>query len=426
MAGVGGCGPAEATVGSLLEPLRAKVNAILVEAGTQGQALLVTAAGQVDLAVSNAESAFADELNTAIDKVDDATRRSVEQLQALVGSLSDTSAQVLKSTIDGSQQLLNSLPLTNKNPQVRDYTPKVVSTRSADVQIRVMGNFYYAMESGKAVQLKAGSATYAPTESTTTQVGFTVPAGVLTAASGPDKVARVSVELTAPYEKGVVFKTLQPGTFRLLLTTLPTKPVTSLLLANDKTVTGLEQRALTQPPGADAGGPGWRVNSVATCNPESDSHTFSATSGWRIVPSTVSIHYIARGYAPRAEATVVSASVTAFTVAGHTIPNCDWTKNISWDSGDMTYYVTYVEQRSTTTTSNEVINLMAAPYGGLSWGDQVVVPVSRGGWTVTATLWDGTKLSTAGTDQRNPYLKVTDQGDNVKVELVSAEKLTGV
>lgn len=413
------CNPAKDAIGSVLEPIKQKVNDILVEAGTQGQILLVTAASQVDLAVSNAESAFAGDLEKSINQADDATRATIDHLRTLADSLTSDSSSILTSAIDGSQQLINSIPFTNKNPQVRSYSPQIVAIKGDSVQVTVEGNFYWAMETSKAVSLKIGDATYSANENTTNRVGFSIPSSVFSAAS--DSFARVSLELTAPYETGIIFKDLQPGVFHLLVTTLPTKPLRALTLTDTVSTIGTETKTVNQPAEFDINGSGWRVQSWDTCDEQKDSHTVSPDAGYSISPSSATVNYIARGVASRGSATITTNGPTGFVVEGHTWPNCTW--GISSDSGDITYYVSFIEERQIETTKNETIDLFAAPHNGLSWGDQAVIPIASGQWMLHAELWDGTTLETNGDDVSNPYLKIYDDRTSVKISLLAPASL---
>lgn len=402
-------------VGDLLAPVRSTVNGILNDVTTSGNTLLVTAAGQLDLAVSNAESAFADDLNKSVDSVDVSVRQTIDRLKSYADQLNNSVHQDLNVIIDGSQQIVNSLPFTNKNPQVRAYTPVYRSPNSNDpLELTVSGNFFWAEESKTAVSLSINGDTIQPNLSTTTQVGFSIPAKYFT--QSPHGFTPTSFALRAPYEKGIVFQSIEPGVFHLLVTTLPAQPLKQLTLKNSTTVTGTESRQEIQPAEYTTDGQGWRVESWSSCHDEQDSHTISADpGGWQIVPSSIEVKYAARGYAPRGSATVASASPTGFVVVGKTQSNCF--AGISDHSGDITYYVEYSEQRASTSTSQETRDLLAAPNPAFGWGDRIIAPVTKGGWTLHAELWDGTALDFTGTSSQNPFLIVEDEGTSVGISL---------
>jgi hypothetical protein len=404
-------------IGSLLAGIESTANGIISHASAQGQVLEVTAAGQVNLAVQNARSAFAEDLEKGLEDVDDATQRTIANLQALEDELHSDSTEVLNAAIAGSQQLVNSLPFANRNPQVRSYSPQFVRPSDADtVQIVVDGNFFWAYQENLPITLELEGHDYEANLDITSQVGFEVPASVF--ASQPDRFSRVSATLTVPYEKGIVFKSTRPGVFQLLLTVLPTSPVRALTVTSEVQVSGIESRTLTMPAGASMAGGGWRVNSWQDCQNHDDPHSFSASpGGWSIEPSSVAAVISNQGRHPTASgADILAASTTGFVVRGWTTAHCFL--GISNGSGDITYFVTYTETRPTSTASAETRDLLP-----LRWGDQRVVPVARGHWTVHVELWNGTVLDFARTDSSNPYVSVTDDGDTVTVKAASPETL---
>jgi hypothetical protein len=396
-------------IGEVLASLENTVNGVLAEAGRQGQVLTVTAAGQVLLAAGNLESALATDLDKDIDKVDDAARRSIDDLRTLVAQLSSDSAQVLNSGIAGAQQLINSLPFTNKNPQVRSYTPRVATAAvNGPVQVTVDGNFFWASQQKLEVLLRAGGVTYKPNESTTARVGFALPADLFRRT--PGGLDRVSLELVAPYEKGVVFKSRPLGVFHLLVTVLPTAPAKTLTLTNEVPVTGVEARTRTMPSDAGPGVGGWRLDSWDGCRDKEDTHTIGADpGGWTIDASSVTISYNRR--TPDdivARASVASAGPTGFVVEGHTSQRCFL--GISSGSGSLIYYVSYTQFRQVTSSRAETSALPA-----MKWGDQIDVPVSRNKWRIRAELWNGAVVESSGAVTNNPYLVIEDRGDSVKV-----------
>jgi hypothetical protein len=396
-------------VGAVLGSLQDTVNSVLAEAGRQGQVLTVTAAGQVLLAAGNIESALAADLDKDIDKVDDAAKRSIDDLRALVAQLGSDSAQILDGAVTGAQQLINSLPFTNKNPQVRSYTPRVATAAvDGSIQVTVDGNFFWASQKKREVLLRAGGTTYKPNESTTARVGFALPAELFRRT--PSGLDRVSLELVAPYEKGVVFKSRPLGVFHLLVTVLPAAPAKTVTLTNDVPVIGVETQTKTMPSDASPGVGGWRLDSWDGCRDKDDTHTISADpGGWTIDASSVTINYNRRSPDDiAARASVASAGPTGFVVEGHTSQRCFL--GISHNSGSLIYYVTYTQSRQVHSSRPETSILPA-----MKWNDQIDVPVNRNKWRIRAELWNGAVVESSGAVTNNPYLVLEDRGDSVKL-----------
>lgn len=413
------CGPKGNTVDQVLNPLggvlgglQDTVNGIIDEAGAQGQALTVTAAGQVLLAVNNAQSAFATDLNVSLDKVDDAVRRNVGQLQAMVTQLQSGTAELLDAATNDAQQLINTLPFANKNPQVRAFSPRfVTAAANQPVAVSVKGNFVWAAEKKMDVTLVVGGATYKAAENITSSLQFLVPASAF--ASLPDRAQRVSMELHTPYESGVIFKSRPVGVFRLLTTVLPAAPVKKVTVTNDAPVQGTEYRTVTAP----ADGSGWNLRSWDGCVDKSDTHVISADAGWTIDVPSVTVQYgMQTPDALAAKAMVRTVSPTGFVVSGYTVAHCFL--GISNGSGSLNYSVTYTESRTVHSTQTTVRTL--DPIG---WGGEQVVPVTRGKWRVRAELWDGTVVESAGASRSNPYLSIDDQGDYAKVTMISPSQI---
>jgi len=404
--------PALDPVGAVLGSLQDRANAVITKAGTQGQILAVTAASQVGLAISNAESAFATDLDKSIDQVDDATRRTIDNLRVLLKDVESGSADMLRRATSNAQQLINSLPFANKNPQVTAYSPRFVTSAARDaVQVSVDGNFFWASHNKLEVSLRVGGETYKANESLTSRVGFSIPATAF--GDAKDAVGRISMELTAPYEEGVVFKSRPVGVFHLLVTVLPAAPTKKVTLTSSVTESGKEYRSLTAP--ADGGG--WNLRSWERCQDENDIHTISANIGWTIDVPSVQVGYSLRTPTDLdAWADLDTVGPTGFVVTGHTRAHCFL--GISKGSGSLTYFVTYTEYRTTQTTTSK-----PRPLDQFTWGSQQVIPVSRGKWQVRAELWDGTVVESAGSSHDNPYLTIDDQGDHVKISVVAPTDL---
>jgi len=408
-----GCGgPSGLIVGDLLQNLTGDVNSVVANTGAQAQAATLSTAGAVQDAISNAESAFATDLNKGINEVNDSERRSIEQLQTLVNDLQRGIAADLKTAISGAQQLINTLPFTNKNPQVTSYSPQFAAPGSnAQLEIRIEGNFVYAFQRGLTPTLKVAGVTYRPNLSTTQELGYSVPSAVFSASAST--FTSVSMELDTPYESGLIFKSIHPGTFRLLVTVLPPSPVRSLTLTNTTSQTGTATKMVTAPPGASTSGGGWHEDSF-DCNDHSLTESPAADQGWAIVPSSVQIGY-SENKNPNSANVAEATSLSRVTVTANTKAACFL--GISDGSGDITFFVTFTEQMPTQTTSQTSTPLK------VGWGDQLVEPVSRGQWRIAAELFNGQQLQFDSSNNANAYVSVIDQGTTVQISTPSTASL---
>jgi hypothetical protein len=400
-------------LGLVLDDLANSVSTIIDNAAASFQAAVVAAAGQVQDAINNAESAFANDLNTAINNISAAERSAVDQIQALVSNLQSDAAQLAQTITADAQQLINTLPFTNKNPQVTSYTPQFTAGAApgSPVQVTVNGNFAWAFEKQLSPTVRVGGQAYTADEVTTQQLGFSLPGSTFTGSH--NSLTPVSLELDVPYESGVIFKTVKPGTFYLLVTVLPPSPVTTLTLTTAVSHSGTATKPVTDPPNASAAGGGIHLDSF-DCQDHKLTGTVSADPGWSIVPSSAQVHYLENKSPNAADVTLdVAASVITYTAT--TKANCFL--GVSDGSGDITFYVSFTEEQSVTTTTPVTKNL------ALGWGDQLVEPVDPHNWSLSATLFSGATVQFDTTSNSNEYLSVVDEGSSIQISAPGTSSL---
>jgi len=393
--GLAGCNPGD-PVGSLLSGVTDQINSVITRASAEAQATVLAAAGALQAAVSQAESAFATDLNTGINNVNDAVRNDVKHLQTLLAQLQSGNAQLVQQALAGAQQLLNTLPFTNKNPQVTSYSPTFV-VGGQQVVVRVHGNFFYAFEKKLTPTLDVGGTTYPPARNTTQDLAFIVPASKFAAPTNGD-FSYTTAELHVKYEHGVIFHSITPGVFRLLVTTLPTTPTKSATLTTTTTVNGTSFRHLVTPP------TGQYALESYDCQDHSAKQTVLADPGWKIDPSSVQANYsVLRN--PTRTSLQITRSTAGLVIVYSTQSNC--IGPFSDGSGDMAFNVSYTEEQPTSTTTQTQTPIP------IHWGDVLSQPVTRNQWRFDATLFNGSLLQVTDTDHSNPYLTVDNNGANV-------------
>jgi hypothetical protein len=404
--GASGCG--ELAIGALLAQLTNDVNNVVANAGAQAQATTYGAAAALQAAISQEESAFATDLNKGIDHVDSVVANNINRLKALVTDFQSHNQQLVSKSLTEAQLLLNTIPFSNKNPQVSSYSPIFTTARpGTTVEVHVHGNFVYAFQKNLLPTLKIGGAVYQPNLNTTADLGFAVPAAVFSAPT--DRLGHLELELVAPYEKGVVFRSVHPGIFRLLVATLPPSPVKAATITDTVPVGGTIQQGRTSPPS-----PGqYELNSY-DCNDHTEHGYAEADQGWSIVPT--SWHAI---YTELVNADHTHLSVKATTAAINIVysTQSDCFLGIGHGSGEVHFYIDYQEQQPNSATQQKTISL------NIGWGDVAVVPVTKNKWHLDATLFDGTQLAATDTDHSSPYLKIDNEGENVRIAAPATESL---
>lgn len=414
------------SLGNKITALTTEVSQIAEEAGAQGEIVTVTAANQVALVASNLESAFAEDLHVSVREVDQSARNVLAQLEAWRVGLREDVDQVVDSIFSDSLVLINSIPFTNRNPQVKSYTPQFVSTRAdSPVRIEITGNFYWATTEDKGLAININGESYKPDELTTTKATFIIPAAAIK--SIPDDYSDAVIVLTAPFEKGSVFPRESVGVFRLLVTSLPTNPIRKLELTNTVDVTGTEVVQRRFP----ADGSNFHMEGRHCSREDKAPDEMPASQGFTINPESISVHYASRTIDSMGEAWVSARGPISFSLSA-------WAKAACIPSGvregellhlfntDIHYFATYTESRQVTHAENKVVNLLAPPRNGLYWGDSISEPVSRGRWHLRIELWNGMVLETSQTDSSNQLIRVSDEGENIKIQLVSPSRVADI
>jgi hypothetical protein len=141
---LGGCGGGDPgkIIGDILSDLQARVDQLMSEASTEVNALLLNAGTQVQTALDSAKSNLSELMDQGYHQVNMSVQNTLDQTQAMVDDLNSKVTAQLHDATRQAQQLLNSMPLTNKNPQVTSYTPVYASmaTQTGDtVAVDVLG-----------------------------------------------------------------------------------------------------------------------------------------------------------------------------------------------------------------------------------------------------------------------------------------------
>lgn len=414
---VASCGPSVSTVllGDSLDNLLAQVQGIIQKAAAGANLTLLSASNVVEASIYNAISAYGDQLNKQLNTT---TNNLVDQLQGLVDDLNRGAASDITLAVDGAQQVVNTLPFTHLEPQVRLYRPQlaVVTPGSGDLQMYVQGNFFYASEKKFSPVVKLGNVTLPAgnvNEITGPEVGFKVPSSLLpTSGAG---LQPVSIEVDMPYPSGAIFKSIHAGTFKFLVTVVPASPFTSVNLTN--TIRGIATKTSDYPAGAAQSGKVIELESYSNCKPQAFDTIVNADQGWTIVPTQIAINFTVQRNPNNAHANIVNPGLAGFGVHADTEPGSPCIPGVlSNGSGSLGFYVTYSQQQPTASQGNPI------PLQ-LNWGDVITVPVTSP-WVIDAHTFDGKHLVFKSTDTTSsPYVRVIDQVDNVKISVANLDAI---
>jgi len=411
------CGNGGPILGDILSGLTNNITTVIQNATASGETSVLVAAGSVTSALNNFESSFASDLNNSIDQLNTDARNQLTTLQTLVDDLKKGTADLLHAAVTGAQQLINTLPFANLNPQVTSYSPIFVASPPAGTttEITINGNFFWAFQQKLTPTMQTGGVTYQPNLVETQQLGFALPGSAF--AQFTNQLAAVSLELDAPYKEGVIFKSIKPGVFRLLVTSLPQSPVQSLTLTTQHSSTSTITNNLTYPPGASASGGELHQDSF-DCQTHIKAYVANADIGFTIVPTSAVPVITFNKNGVTSEQVVATVTNNQVVLTASTYPNCFL--GISNGSGDIYFYVTYVEQKQQTTTGPQ-----ATPIN-IRWGDQLSLPVTPNQWMVHAVMFDGTIFDATDTNHTNQYLSVTNNGPFVQIKASSTKDLSTI
>lgn len=178
-----GSNPITTTVGDVLTQYQNTLDSTLAAIQNVSNVELQAVGAEVQIVLDNAKSSMEDVLNVATNDVDKTVQDSLAAIGNLVNNITTDTISVIHQALMATQQLVNSLPLTNKNPQVSSYDPSYAAPQDLHgqtVPVTVHGNFVYAYQKKTQPQLTwPGAPTPLMGAAVTTQVlSFDVPASV--------------------------------------------------------------------------------------------------------------------------------------------------------------------------------------------------------------------------------------------------------
>ncbi len=133
--------------GPFLDALFNRVNEAVAEALDRvrdvGVQLEIEAARDMGLVIANAKNAFREELETAVDKLQDSAAQVYNELSTLEDKFFDEERRAVRDVMVRAQQLLNSSIFSNGKPQVTTIAPRLLVVRAGHQEgsLRIEGNF---------------------------------------------------------------------------------------------------------------------------------------------------------------------------------------------------------------------------------------------------------------------------------------------
>ncbi len=392
---------AVATVGIFLGKLVDQVQQAILDAQNAGLNLEVEAGREVSIAIENAKNAFSQSLNEAMDRIDRTARSTLDQLSSMVQEVQERNQIALKTIAARVQQLINTLPFAQLQPQVTDVSPRYIvpARQSYNVSIKFFGNFPFSSLAQFKPLLSIGGQKFAASENTTQELDFSVSSTVLFPPTSVDplKCSLVSAELSLPWERSEWWglkKVSEVAQYKIQIGALPSSPgritfqytTPRVVTERQRFVQGVFHLSSTREAG----------------NNDQKDVPFTVTphAGWHVIRGTSRVER----YLPHGECTrpyFVSDAGDRVTYKASTI-------HISAGSaGIMDFCIGFDESREYTVQDPHTQNV------ALHWGDSVVLAQNVGKLVFDA--FDGSHAEFAGADLSNRFIKIKDEGGNLIV-----------
>jgi hypothetical protein len=387
-------------VGVLLNQLMDRVENSIRLAENAGKGIIIQGGSTLYLSIENAKIAYAESLDKTFEKVDQSTQGTINQLTALTTKLEKQSIDDVNDIISQSQTIINSLPFSNKQPQVGKFTPNYVapSDQTYQVAIEIRGNFIYASKEDYKPKLVVNSKTFETVQNTTQSLKFLVPVGDL-APKFDNTFNYTSGELTVPFKTGFIFSKRKEAKYKILIGILPSSPGVVKIKHKVSNSIHEEQRKSTQR---------WEQHS------SNDDLTWTRCSegfpGWHIKDPAFIVEW-SQGNENDQWSKSLTSTNPQVCYEVHTVHHGIGT------SGKVNYHFDFTieRDRNEETWVEEPVNL--------KWGESKNFNYAPGSWVVTIDSFDG-KHNEYGTTASDNYIEVNGSTTAIQIQIKKAGQVT--
>lgn len=357
----------------------------------------IEACREVSVAIANIKEAYKESLDLTISEIDREISAKFEQLFGLVDKIVHESMEDVEKIMEDAQQLVNSLPFSDKHPQVTRISPRYIvpDNSSTPVPISFYGNFYYNSDKGFQPTFKINNQSLPLLGLQTQQLIFAAPSKYLPFPQDIHSYSYLVGNLIVPWKSGWIITSTEVSTFDILLGMLPSSPghisleYTSYVPARStQPYATAEQKAW-----CDNYYPqGWKVMTFA----------FYPEEGWYFDTSSVNfqITYAHGSHSERITTLDKSQIVLEF--------GC--TAKDGKHMGRINYIITAMQYKDGTQPQKNLQEL------NLVWGDRKVIGNPT---LVTFEPFDGGPIQQfAGPSSDNKYIQILKEGDQLVIKAV--------
>lgn len=394
------------TGGILLNQLFDRAQQLIQQFENSGKSLEIEGGIQLRQTIEAARAAYVDSLNLTMDKIDQTTRNTFDQMKLLVEQAELGQINVVQTLSSRAQQIANTLPGSNTHPQLISTAPRYIHAKGQDVAIKCLGNFVHAATNGCEPILTFEGKDFKPKASSTQSLEFRVPSDVIfppSTLSTATKIIYKDGTLKLPYPGGFL-SSKGVATFYVTIGTLPTSPGKILLEWKEK---GTPKKT-TQV---------FKSNLLEVCSRSccgnNDSEKVSALSpheGWKVEIGSSRIQMVEEG-GRRENPTFEREDSQNVTYRAKTIHNTVDTGGK--ESGWMKFHILFDEYKIEDTEDDK------SEYIALKWNDTKAFNHPLGKWKVTYDSFDGRHTEFIGSDiTSSPYIKVENQGSGFVIKAI--------
>ncbi len=164
-------------LGGFLDRVNQSVQQVIEEGRNAGTELEIEAGREIGLTIENVKNAFHSELKYTVDKVSEQASQALTRLEGVVDEFEKKEERALKELMGRAQQLANTLPFSNKMPQLRHIIPHclIVSDKKETAIVHFDGNFPWAGKPGFEPKLAFGGESCSIVDNTTNRFSFSLP-----------------------------------------------------------------------------------------------------------------------------------------------------------------------------------------------------------------------------------------------------------
>lgn len=395
------------------DKLTDQLNQAISDARNAGNSVAIEAGRQANIAIENAKNTYLESLNKTVDTLDPKIKGIIDQLQTVVNEVSSAVPATVNDAAKQAQQIVNSLPFREHEPQLTKVLPSFVvpAKKSYPARVEFNGNFEFAAKSGFTPTLMCQNKSFSPSENTTQKLVFLVNVDDLftnAAASSPDKYNYTTAKLQVPWQttSWFFFHTDHHDQYNLIVGALPKSPG-SLKLTHTVAGTKTETKGVTSP--------NFHIASTkeAGNNDQKDVPcTFAADPGWHVVRSP-NHDYIGIG-SQQGELNGPNFQSDSGDQVTYTMTTIH--KTIG-PSGSIDFSIHFTESRDVPvqTSSDETIDLV--------WGDSHSFQYPAGTWKLVFDAFDGSHAEFTGADLGNKFIKLRDQQGSMNVSTTDPQAL---